>query len=474
MNLVITRAVLTRTQTKGATSGQEFNPAAFFMDVGTDKEYVIIACNVTGGGLCSTVMDADRFSVHKSAIYVHTNGYTYSRVDSILDTVHARIMGFQDEEHSIDHVNRIKTDNRCSNLRHTSQSVQNQNRADRSDRFAPPHQLLEIGITRMPRLMRWSTCDKEKKFVVDMPPNRGLLATTGTKSTEVSVINKFRDCLDKMMKREYFSTETLLAEEQHDALVKAAHDLDSDRFPDSPYSTDMPTCQEGTGMEYRQWCMDRLPPTTDDDVLHGGLNQEQTVVMLPAINACAIVKVGAPFKILLDAALFDRASSWGKIDFSRGIRIILNGENVKPLLKDVVWEIDKGTAPEAGFSIVPRNHQQFDLRSENLQMLLGEAKSFKKPADSSLFLPPGCSSASVGGRLLLPVGVTFSSGNLMFKETGKVIRVTAKPATIGAMLNKKVLPRMREREGEEEYDVSDAKYQRLAGEFRREATMPTE
>jgi len=280
MQPVLMRPVLTRTQTAGCTSGQEYNPVAFFKDASTGREYMVMACNVTNGGLCSTVMDADKFGMLTTAVYVHTNGYPYYAVGSGKQTMHGRIMRIPDGDDqprlSVDHINRIKTDNRVANLRRVGQAVQNQNRDDRDDRADPPAELVAVGIARMPRRVRWSNSDGEKKFVVDLPPPTSSIS--GTKSVNVSVVNKFRDILLKMKDHAFFNNRVDEEEDdrrlratlcsQHDALVKAAlvkaalvnaaHELDPSRFPDGPYSTDM----EGTGMQYIDWCLAKLPPPT--------------------------------------------------------------------------------------------------------------------------------------------------------------------------------------------------------------------
>jgi len=483
MQPVLMQPVVTRTQTAGCTSGQEFNPVAFFKDASTGLDYMVMACNVTNGGLRSTVMDAAKFDMLKKAVYVHTNGYPYCTVGSGAQTVHGRIMRIPDDEPrlSVDHINRIKTDNRVANLRCVGPDVQNQNRDDRDDRADPPAELAAIGIARMPRRVRWSNSDGEKKFVVDMPPPTSSIS--GTKSVNVSVVNKFRDILLKMKDHEFFQNRAEGEEDdrrlratlcsQHDALVKAAHELDPTRFPDGPYSADM----EGTGISYIDWCLAKLPPPTAGDVLHGALDREQTVEMLPEIDACAIVRGGEKFKILLDADLFDRASSWGKLDTSGGVPRVaaaqarsagVGGGKNKRNFRDVVWEQYHGEPPAAGHTVVALNHQQFDLRSANLELRLGSGKSFKAPSPASVRIPDGCPPASVGGRAYLPLGVTFTGGNtLMFKVVGpggtsKVRKVTANAATVGETLAAKVLPILRQ---DEVYDERDELYQRLSTEF---------
>jgi hypothetical protein len=474
-----TRPVVTRTQTAGCTAGKEFNPAAFFKDASTGREYVVMACNVTNGGLASTVMDADKFDMLTTAVYVQTNGYPYYAVGSgKLQTMHGHIMQIPDDERiddepglSIDHINRIKTDNRVANLRRVGQDVQNQNRADRGDRCDPPAELVAVGISRMPRRVRWSHSDGEKKFVVDLPTP--MMNISGTKSVNVSVVNKFRDILSKMRDHPFFQNRAEEEDDralratlcsQHDALVKAAHDLDPTRFPDGPYSVAM----EDTGASYIDWCLAKLPPPEVGDVLHGTLDRDQTVEMLPAIGACAIVRGGEKFKLLLDAELFDRATSWGKLDTSGGVPRVGVGKN-KRNFRDVVWEQYHGEAPAEGHTVVALNHQQFDLRSANLELRPGAGKSFKAPAPASVRIPDGCPPASVDGRAFLPLGVTFIGGNtLMFKEAGpdgsasKKRKVTATAATVGETLAAKVLPILRKVEG---YDEKDALYQRLSAEF---------
>lgn len=111
----------------------------------------------------------------------------------------------QQSGHSIDHINRIKTDNRIANLRLATQSAQNSNRNVRSDKQKPCQELLDLGVTELPRYVRWDKT--ELKFVIEKHPKllqdtndgkRKKAIISGSKSSKLSVVEKFQDILAKL------------------------------------------------------------------------------------------------------------------------------------------------------------------------------------------------------------------------------------------------------------------------------------
>jgi hypothetical protein len=101
---------------------------------------------------------------------------------------------------TVDHINQIKTHNICENLRYTSQSEQNINRQTRNDKLPPPKALIEIGITELPRYVRYD--NSEKKFIIETcHPGFTKIKNynqSGTKSAKVSIIYKYYDILKKL------------------------------------------------------------------------------------------------------------------------------------------------------------------------------------------------------------------------------------------------------------------------------------
>ena len=106
--------------------------------------------------------------------YNKKSGYMYTHFNDINSesstiTMHKLIMTLANKEkqtnESIDHINQIKTHNVLENLRFVTQSIQNSNRQTRSDRLAPPQELINIGINELPRYIRYD--NSENKFVIE-------------------------------------------------------------------------------------------------------------------------------------------------------------------------------------------------------------------------------------------------------------------------------------------------------------------
>ena len=138
--------------------------------------------------------------------YSKQNGYAYTHIDEKENiSMHVLIMRDKtenvDKTLSVDHINYFKTFNICENLRYAIQSEQNSNRDTRKDKLGPPKELIEIGITSLPKHIRYD--NTEKKFVIERKhPGCQLVDASfnysGSKSTNVSVIYKYYDILKKL------------------------------------------------------------------------------------------------------------------------------------------------------------------------------------------------------------------------------------------------------------------------------------
>ncbi|PNH01289.1 hypothetical protein TSOC_012839 [Tetrabaena socialis] len=414
-------------------------------------------------------MDRSSFEMDSTAIYAHSNGYAYARVDGACVTHHSTILTDVPAGFSVDHLNWQKMDNRRANLRIATASEQISNRTERADKKPPPPELTELGIHRLPRCMRWDV--GEGKFVVDP---MGAMGTqiSGTKSTKVSIVNRFRDCLEKMIAAsqeddEVTRTRVQLAHEYNE-LVRAAHVIFPEIFPDGPYADLESMCGE---LAYCQACMKKLPPPTKTDSI-------------------AIVKATQNENkfILFDSAFVDAVANLPTCDVSgtspimvatRALRErypgIVSEADVaakkKILLKDIVWSSFLGhpRKPDDA-TIVPLNYQQYDLRAENLLLLPGTSKEHKSPEGIPV-IPEGL---GISMRFW-PRGVSLATaaGTTQSKKSPWVLFVRVRGAkrssfscsatTVDTVLQEKVFPLLRM--AADDFDTVNATYQRLLAEY---------
>lgn len=137
--------------------------------------------------------------------YMMTNGYMYNNDKITMHKMLADHYGISRPGYTIDHINCCKLDNRRKNLRAATQSEQNSNRGSRSDKLAPPQELVDAGITELPRYVRWD--GSEKKFVIETHPflinevrqgTRKKATMSGTKSTKCTVLQKYQDIIARL------------------------------------------------------------------------------------------------------------------------------------------------------------------------------------------------------------------------------------------------------------------------------------
>ena len=140
--------------------------------------------------------------------YIHHMGYVFNHSAKYMHqliSTEAQIPNFQNTNLSVDHIDRIKIDNRVKNLRMASQSEQNSNRDTRSDKKAPSEELTNAGISELPKYVRWD--NSETKFVIDKHPQliqealggkRKKAQMSGSKSSKLSIIEKYQDILARL------------------------------------------------------------------------------------------------------------------------------------------------------------------------------------------------------------------------------------------------------------------------------------
>jgi hypothetical protein len=111
----------------------------------------------------------------------------------------------RDDGLTIDHINEFKLDNRMENLRSATQSQQNANRASRKDKLPPPIELVQAGVTELPRYVRWD--GGESKLVIEKHPElvnrvsdgkQKKAVMSGSKSAKLTVVQKYQDILARL------------------------------------------------------------------------------------------------------------------------------------------------------------------------------------------------------------------------------------------------------------------------------------
>jgi hypothetical protein len=400
---------------------------------------------------------------------------------------HQYINGETPNGMSVDHINWQKTDNRKANLRPATQSQQIENRNQRCDKLDPFTELIDLGIYRLPRLLRWD--GSEDKFVVENEKQ-----ITGTKSTKVSVVNKFRNCLLRLTVflennvnpiMDKFVLERAKLADEYNQLIYTAHLSLPEIFADGPYIDLEDMCG---ALAYCNICMDKLPAVKENEVLHGILNIPTQYMDVPDLDSVALIKQynGDNTRIVLfDKKYEDIVFKIPAMDVSDSAPImqatfalhelfptLVSKRDVdikkKFMVKDLVWcGILKREKPP-GYTVVPLNYQQFDLRVDNLRVLLGEPKTHKSPEGpqdipeeyglSLRFWPRSLSfSATYAKAGKSPMGF------MCRLKDGKKKIFTCSSSTIVETFEKKTIPFLKTLDPD--YDTINPLFQKLHGEY---------
>jgi len=103
------------------------------------------------------------------------------------------------------HLNGYKLDNRLGNLHCVEAKGILNDRIGRIDKKPPPQELIDIGVHRLPRFVRWD--HYEKKFIIQNHPTlqrdvesglRVKPVLSGSKSSKLSIIDKYQDISIKL------------------------------------------------------------------------------------------------------------------------------------------------------------------------------------------------------------------------------------------------------------------------------------
>jgi len=148
------------------------------------------------------------YYINKYDWHVNGGGYANNKIVGYMHSLishYNKIKDYDNENLSVDHINRIKFDNRVKNLRMATQGQQNSNRDTRSDKKPPCEELIALGINELPKYVRWD--NTEKKFIIEKHPQlvkevtqeiRKKPIMSGTKSSKLTIIQKYQDIIARL------------------------------------------------------------------------------------------------------------------------------------------------------------------------------------------------------------------------------------------------------------------------------------
>ena len=423
----------------------------------SDKEYVVVKCLSD----YASVMDASTFEKYKKSTF-YKNSYGYATVSGKL--IHQLLVQYPEPNETdltADHINRQRNDNRLTNLRLATKSEQCVN-SKTLNKIGPAPELVELGVDLLPVNIYWDNI--EKKFILKYENGEDPMASS-TKSTKVSVVNQFRDILQKyisileMEPIDPFCARRMKVATEYNQLIKAAHE-ENNTFPDGPYVNLDRMISE---LDYCRVCLNKLPLPGPTDVLHGIKNIPSHIEMFPEIDAVAIVKTmdnGVQYRIIFDQVFYDKVIALPPIDLGdssacyhsthelqRQFPSIITDAQVKTKykyqLKDLIWQTWFANELLPNCALYPLNYQSTDMRRMNMRMAPGVGKNHK----SNTLIPfvPEPFIKDLGGMRFWPRGIKFyvdngKSYSFKFDMNGKEKKITTTEKTIVKRWNEEVKP----------------------------------
>lgn len=484
----------------------------------TGDMLAVIGIKKSDGSKLTHVMDYHEYLKLHEAHFYNVNGYVGTGGGANSIYVHSIICDITDilGYDTVDHINRVKCDNRRKNLRPALQSEQNENRDTRNDKRAPPQELLDIGISTLPRGVRWDY--SEARFTgSDIAILRDLRQATGraydahgTKSARCNMLQKFASCLsavkhaldayatsfpDRREVAEMFNTERVQLLDSFKEIATFCH-TERPAFFDAPaLSVGSDDTSRMNFVEYVDFllaevCLVLGIPVMQAATLGGPMNQPVTLIVPVQVLDRApeyVVRWKSDAKgertfVVLDAKY---TNVWEMVN-SKGAPLVnwdahdqrmhvypelrdrfpligrILGDVSKFLLSEFVFHVLEGNPKHAGHVVVAFNQQRNDVRAANLLELPGEAKNYK----AATVTPPDGMDI---GMPYLPRGVSISadrSAYLFVVSTDKKHKIGFRADTAAKKFKAEVLPMLYAHHGgEEAWNSRNMMYQKITKEY---------
>ena len=428
-----------------------------------DDQWVVMNCNG-----CSVVFDLDMWDDFAQRTWTLSNLYA---VDTFKAYMHRDVMknapGIDDANLSVDHINRIKMDNRRANMRIVDQAEQNRNRFARCDKERAGDELVAHGIVELPRGIRRDktlgryTCG-------DHEACRGK-NSNGTRHKDSSEAARFKDCLEVFIAHleadPFYKREEELSKEKSKLLkefvdiVMAAHAFD----PEMP-TFEMIDEDIIDDLTYARACLTKL---ADVRVVRGAANMDSHDVEDPNGLVGAVARIKGGTVTLYDSVYKDHFAdkNW-------------EVEGVAPRLNKVplgayVYTVLAGRTIPPGHVVAPVSRMPFDVRLENLEVIEGR-QAYRVVAGDHV-VPDG---VDAGARRFLPKGVTINNTKVMISQAGRLVpdehganssglwvkSLTKQRDNVGKLVSEAIVV-LKNSHGPETFERMDSKYQRLLGDY---------
>ena len=202
----------------GKFAGTYKNICYLIENTETKERYYKMTCN-QDNTKCTILSIEDielikNYKPYRPVFSLHSNGYSFGKEPDtkkqiylhsfVIKNINPNDERINDKKYSIDHINRIRLDNRRTNLRWATQSVQNSNQNKRSRKKTAIK--LPEGITQdiMPKYVNYNKeCyNKEKNlwrefFRIEKHPKQKKIIS-GSKSSKLTILEKLEQIKEKL------------------------------------------------------------------------------------------------------------------------------------------------------------------------------------------------------------------------------------------------------------------------------------